>query len=136
MAFSKKRNKWGIEDILSWKLPLEFLGFLFAPGNSRKIKASPQKLHKIMLHSSEFLRPKTKISGNYIWIFSLLITPENSMLLLNSTLNSPKCLFFFWNSSMAGVKVVYLLGNFCWHWICSSQVLNFQMLFYQQKLSF
>ena len=54
----------------------------------------------------------------------------------NSTLNSPFCFCFFWNSPMTGVQVVYILGNFCWYRTCSSQVLNFQMLFYQQKLSF
>ena len=35
-SFPEKKNKWGIEDILSWKLPLEFLGFLFYPRKLQK----------------------------------------------------------------------------------------------------
>ena len=135
----QKKNKWEIEYIFSWKLPLEFLGFLFYSRKFRKNKASPQKLHKIALHPLELLRPKIKTPGNSIWFF-FLITPENSILFLINPWkfhpHLPLCLIFFWNSTTAGVKVVYVLGNFCWYRICRSQVLNFQRLFYQQKLSF
>ena len=136
--FPEKKQIGDFDYILSWKSPLEFLGFLFYLWKIQKNKAVPQKLHKILLHPSELLRPKTKTAGSSIWCFSFLITPENSILFLlipvNSTLNSSPC--FFWNSPMTGVKVVYILFKFCWYRVCSSQVLNFQMLFYQQKLLF
>ena len=77
----QKKTKWRIEDILSWKLPLEFLTFNF-------------------------------------------LTPWNSTLK-----SSPLFAFFFWNSPITGVKVVCILGSFCWYQICSSQVLNFQKYF-------
>ena len=83
----QKKTKWRIKDILSWKLPLEFLIFNF-------------------------------------------LTPWNS-----TRKSSPLFFFFFWNSPMTGVKVVYILGSFCWYQICSSQVLHFQKYFYTIFLS-
>ena len=51
-----------------------FFSFLLYPWKET------QKLHKILLHHLELLRPTTKIPGNSTWHF--LITPGNSMLFL------------------------------------------------------
>ena len=65
-----------------WSLEARFWGHTFLnspPGIFRcftlsleisdKTRLYPQKLHKIMLHPSEILRPKTKIPGNCTWFF-------------------------------------------------------------------
>ena len=95
----QKKNKWEIEDILSWKLPLEFLGFLFYPRKFQKKQSFTLKLHKILLHPLEILRPKIKTPGNSIWFFlswsplkipyCFYLTPRNF------TLNFPLVWFFF-----------------------------------------
>ena len=72
MAFSRKKNKWGIEDILSWKPTLEFLGFPFYSRKFQKKRSfTPETPQNCVtrVHRSELLRPKTKTPGNSIWFF-------------------------------------------------------------------
>ena len=127
MAFSRKKTKWGIENILSWKPTLEFLGFPFYSRKFQKKRSfTPETPQNCVtrVHHSELLRPKTKTPGNSIWFFLswpplkipcfFSINPRK----LKPQLSPP--LSFFRNSSRTDVKVVYILGNFCWYWTCSS----------------
>ena len=72
MAFSRKKTKWGIENILSWKPTLEFLGFPFYSRKFQKKRSfTPETPQNCVtrVHHSELLRPKTKTPGNSIWFF-------------------------------------------------------------------
>ena len=84
--FQKKPKQGGVEDILFVHCS-EFLGFLlYIPLEiPDRTKLHPQKLHKIVLHSSEILRPETTKTPGEIPHDFFLITPGNSTLFLINT---------------------------------------------------
>ena len=62
-----------------FKTPLQYLGFLIYPWKVKtKHSLTLKKLHKIVLHPSEILRPKTKIPALEMLHDFFLIRPGNT----------------------------------------------------------
>ena len=112
--FQKKtKQEGGVETFFFETLSRIFMFFTLPLENPEITKLHPQKLHKIVLHPSDILRPKTKTPENSTCFF--LIAPRNSALFLINPwkfhllflqypwtlhiLDRPSFLFaFFWNS--------------------------------------
>ena len=101
MAFSRKKPNGGLRTYFLENRYWNFKVFYFIPGNSsRKNKALPQKLPKIVLRPSKLLRPKIKPrSWKFHMIFSFWITTETYMLFLINPwkfhLHPPPLVWFF-----------------------------------------
>ena len=121
MGYSRKKtNRGGLRTyFFEPPSPLGIFSFftllLEIPG---KTKLHPQKLHQIVLHPSEILRPKTKTPGREIPHGYFLITPGNSTLFFIDPKKShllflqypwkfhilnPPCLVFFYNSPINAI---------------------------------
>ena len=95
---------------------------------SDKTKLDPQKLHKIVLHLSEILRPKTKIPGSFTWFF--LITPGNStLLLIHVIFFSGRAQYWLWSESIWWRKMFLV---WCW---CFHVNVNMKILFLEQNFN-
>ena len=79
----KKSKHGGIEGILFWKRPLEFLD----------LSLHPWKFHKIVLHPLQFPRPKIKAHGNLTWFF--LDHPWKFHFFFHWPLEFPRSIFFY-----------------------------------------
>ena len=101
----KKQTNRRVKDILCLKTSLEFLSFLLYLWKFKtKQSFTPQKLHKILLHPSEILRPKIKthmIFFDHPWkfhaVFKLIleVTLAISPIPLEIPYPQPPYLFFF-----------------------------------------
>ena len=138
----QKKTKWGIEDILSWKPPLEFLGFLFYPWKFQKKQSFTPETPQNCVTPLGTFKVQNQVPWKFHMTFFFLVTPENCKLFLinpwkfHHQLPPPPCSFFSGIAHGQVLRWSTYLGIFCWYRICSSQVLDFQMLFYQEKLSF
>ena len=66
----QKKTKWGIEDILSWKLPLEFLIFNFLTPWNSTLKSSPFVFFFSGIAQWQLLRWYTHLAvfvGSFCW---------------------------------------------------------------------
>ena len=92
-----------VESIYTFlKTPQEFLGFLLYPWKFQTKQSLTLETPQNCIHSSEILRLKTKIPGDFTWFF--LITPGNSTLFLINP-----CIFFFWKSPILAGMGEYLM---------------------------